>query len=109
MSIWNLVIRQANKEYPRQARIAAIAFEASIFMVIIPGLLVYLAALENPKVSISECSAFLVIGGLIAICGLSLALWTIWVQFHKAHSTPIPIMVPEHTRDKRSLLSLLSD
>ncbi len=92
MSILNWIIRHANKEYPRQARIAAIAFEGLIFVVTIPGLLIYLATLENPNVSISECSAFLVIGGLIALCGIALALWTVWVQFHKADGTPIPIM-----------------
>jgi protein-S-isoprenylcysteine O-methyltransferase Ste14 len=92
MSILNWVVRQAKKEYSPAARIAAIASEASIFLVIIPSLLVYLSRLENGNVSISEGAAFLVIGGLIAICGMSLALWTIWVQFHKAHGTPIPIM-----------------
>jgi len=76
MSIWNWIIRQAKKEYSRQARITAIAFEVSIFLIIIPSLLVYLSILENGKASISEYSAFLVIGGLIALCGISLALWT---------------------------------
>jgi len=92
MSIWNWVIRQAKKEYSPQARIAAIAFEVAIFLVIIPSLLVYHSRLENGRVSISERPAFLVIGGLIAMCGISLALWTMWVQFHKAHGTPVPIM-----------------
>jgi len=92
MSIWNWIIRQAKKEYSRRARLAAIAFEAFIFLVIIPSLLVYLSTLENGRTSKSGCSVFFVIGGFIAMCGISLAFWTIWVQFHKAHGTPIPIM-----------------
>jgi len=92
MSIWNWIIRQAKKEYSRQARLAAIAFEAFIFLIIIPSLLVYLSILENGRISKSECSVFLVIGGFIAMCGISLAFWTMWVQFHKARGTPIPIM-----------------
>jgi len=92
MSIWNAISRQAKKEYSAKTRIAAMAFEGSIFVVIIPSLLVYLSSLENGKVSISEYPVFLVIGGLIALCGISLEFWTVWVQFHKARGTPIPIM-----------------
>jgi protein-S-isoprenylcysteine O-methyltransferase Ste14 len=92
MSIWNRVIRQAKKEYSPRARIAAVVFEACIFLVIIPGLLVYLSTLENGKVSISGRPALVVIGGLIAMCGKSLAMWTVGVQFHSARGTPVPIM-----------------
>ena len=92
MNIWNGIIRQTKKEYSRQARITAMAFEGFIFVITIPGLLVYLSLSENGKVSVSEYPVFLVIGGFIALCGISLALWTGWVQFHKAHGTPVPIM-----------------
>jgi protein-S-isoprenylcysteine O-methyltransferase Ste14 len=92
MGILNWVIRKAKKEYSRKNRIVAIAFESLIFLIFIPSLLVYFSILENDRVLKSGCFVFLITGGFIAICGVSLALWSVWVQFHKARGTPIPIM-----------------
>ena len=92
MSVLNWIVGRAEKEHSCRARAIAIAFEGLIFIITIPGLLIYMSLSENGGVAISEHPVFLVVGVGIALCGISLTLWTVWAQFSRAGGTPIPIM-----------------
>jgi len=86
------IVKHAKKNYSSQAKFTTTALAGLLIVIMVPCLFVYLSSLENGKLSISKHPAFLVIVGIIALCGISLAFWTIWAQFHKAQGTPIPIM-----------------
>jgi len=92
MGLMDWVISRGKKDRSRKVRIAAIVFGGSIFVVAVPCLLVYLALCENGEISTSEHPVFAFTGGVVSICGISLSLWTVWVQFHKGKGTPVPIM-----------------
>ena len=92
MSIANWIAANAKKEYSAKTRIVATAFPGLIVVILIPTLLVYLSTLENSTLSENNGVALLVMGGFVAMGGISLGLWTVWVQFHEARGSPVPIM-----------------
>ena len=92
MNIKQHVIRQTEKEYSARARLVMMAFDGLIFLYGIPAFLFWLSTTGNDRWQFKSSPALsaccVVAGGL----GLCLALWTVWVQFHHARGTPVPIM-----------------
>ncbi|MGA3284664.1 MAG: isoprenylcysteine carboxylmethyltransferase family protein [Verrucomicrobiota bacterium] len=92
MKIWQHVIRQAQKEYSVGARLAAIGCEALVFGLAIPAFLFWLSTVGRDCWRFRTSPALSMFSLVVAALGLSLALWTGWVQFRHARGTPVPIM-----------------
>jgi protein-S-isoprenylcysteine O-methyltransferase Ste14 len=92
MNMWRHIIRQAQKEYSVGARLAAMAGESLIFVFGIPALLFWFAAVGGDRWRFKLSPVLLVLCLILAVLGMSLGLWTVWVQFRKARGTPVPIM-----------------
>jgi protein-S-isoprenylcysteine O-methyltransferase Ste14 len=92
MELWRDMITIAQREYSARARLAAIGCEALVFVVAIPALLYWLSTLGGDRWRFRSSHAFLVVCLILAVLGLSLALWTVWTQHRHARGTPVPIM-----------------
>lgn len=88
-------LRQAGREYTPRQRLLAMAVEGVVFLALLPYLLFRLgAAIDGwmgwPSLHYPPVNA--VVGGLVAIAGWLLAIWTIYVQFTVGRGTPVPLM-----------------
>ena len=92
MDLRRRIITQTQREYSARARLAAISGEAMVFVVAIPALLYWLSTLGGDRWRFRSSFAFSVFCLILAVLGLSLALWTVWAQHRHARGTPIPIM-----------------
>ena len=68
------------------------AGESLVFVFGIPASLFWLSAVGSDRWQFKSSPAVSVICLVAAALGLLLALWTVWVQFHHARGTPVPIM-----------------
>ena len=92
MNIWQHFSRLAQKEYPAGARLTAMACESLIFVFGIPASLFWLAATGSDRWRFESSPVLIVVYLVLAALGLSLGVWTVWVQFRYARGTPVPIM-----------------
>ena len=95
MNIWRHLLRQGQKEYSASARLAAIACESLVFVFGIPAFLVWSAGLGSDRWRFALPLPLLVICLALAVLGIFLALWTVWVQFRYARGTPVPVMATQ--------------
>jgi protein-S-isoprenylcysteine O-methyltransferase Ste14 len=92
MSMWRYFVRQGQKEYAPRARLAALACESLVFVVGIPAFLIWTAAASSERWRFKSSTPLALVCLVVAALGLSLALWTVWVQFRHARGTPVPVM-----------------
>jgi protein-S-isoprenylcysteine O-methyltransferase Ste14 len=92
VKIWPRLIRQARKEYSARARLAALACESAVFVFAIPGFLFWLSTVGEDSWRFELPAKLWICFLFLAALGLGLGLWTVWVQFHHARGTPVPIM-----------------
>lgn len=92
MDIWKVVDRQTAKEYSAKARLIVIGFAGLVFALSIPAGLFWIAFYYDNKIHYKALSAVSIIGILLAVMGLSLAIWTVYVQHKKARGTPAPFV-----------------
>jgi len=95
MKIWQRFTRQTRKEYPVKARLAAMACGGLVFVFAMPAAILWLAATGDDGWRFRLPLAVAVVALVLAAHGLSLALWTVWVQFRHARGTPIPLMATQ--------------
>ena len=92
------LLKQTNREYGPKARLALLAVAGVVFLVILPWALVRLGgrldrALGWPALRYPPANAIL--GGLMALAGWLLGLWTNHVQFTLGRGTPVPVMATQ--------------
>ena len=92
------ILKRAKHEYTPGQRLAALAAAAPFFLILLPLLIYRLGgwldrALGWPALLYPPVNALL--GGLMALAGLALAVWTIYVQFTLGRGTPIPVMATQ--------------
>jgi protein-S-isoprenylcysteine O-methyltransferase Ste14 len=92
MNIWQHFSRLAQKEHSAGARLVAMAFESLFFVFGIPAFLFWLAATGSDRWRFESSPVLIVVYLVLAALGLSLGVWTVWVQFRYARGTPVPIM-----------------
>jgi protein-S-isoprenylcysteine O-methyltransferase Ste14 len=92
MNIWRYFVRQGRKEYSARARLAAMACESLLFVFGIPAFLFWSAAVGSDRWRFQLATPLRVASCMVAALGLSLGLWTVWVQFRHARGTPVPVM-----------------
>ena len=92
MNIWRYLVRQGEREYSPSARLAAIACESLVFVLGIPAFLVWSAGGGSNRWRFPLALPLWVICLFLAVFGLLLALWTVWVQYRHARGTPLPVM-----------------
>ena len=95
MSFWRHLVRQGRKEHSASARLAAIACESLVLVLGIPAFLVWSAGLGSDRWRFHMPLPVFVICLVVAVLGLLLGLWTVWVQFRHARGTPIPVMATQ--------------
>jgi protein-S-isoprenylcysteine O-methyltransferase Ste14 len=92
MDIWKFVVRQAAKEYSTRARLLVIGFAAVVFVIVIPTGLFWISVRYGHLMCYEASSVISILGLFLAAMGLSLAIWTVYVQFKKARGTPAPFV-----------------
>ena len=92
MTISERFSRLAQQEYSPRARLTAMALESLVFLFGIPACLVGLASTGGERWRFESSLAVVAVCLVLAVLGLSLGLWTVWVQFRYARGTPVPIM-----------------
>jgi protein-S-isoprenylcysteine O-methyltransferase Ste14 len=92
MTIWQHFSTPAQKEYASGVRLTAMACESLIFVFGMPASLVWLAATGHDRWRFESSPVLFAVCLATAALGLSLAVWTVWVQFRYARGTPVPIM-----------------
>jgi protein-S-isoprenylcysteine O-methyltransferase Ste14 len=95
MNLWQHIAHLARKEYSTGARVAAMAGESLIFVFGIPASLFWLAATGSERWRFESPPMLSVLCLVLAALGLGFALWTCWMQFHRARGTPVPIMATQ--------------
>ncbi len=96
--MWKRFLKQTQREYGTQQRLALLAAAGVVFVVILPlalltlgrrldGVLGWPALLHPP--------ANAIVGGLIVLAGWLLGIWTIYVQFTLGRGTPVPVMATQ--------------
>jgi len=92
MSIWQHIVRQAAKGYSARSRLVVIAFAGMVFVLAIPAGLFWISFRYGEQMRYEASSAISIVSVLLAAMGLSLAIWTVCVQFKKARGTPAPFV-----------------
>lgn len=92
MSISERFSSLAQKEYSPRARLTAMAWESLVFVFGIPACLVALGATGSARWRFELSLPLMTVCLALAALGLSLGLWTVWVQFRYARGTPVPTM-----------------
>jgi protein-S-isoprenylcysteine O-methyltransferase Ste14 len=92
MNISERFPRLARKEYSPRARLTAMACESLIFVFGIPACLVGIASTGGERWRFELSPPLMAVSLALAALGLSLGLWTVWVQFRYARGTPVPGM-----------------
>jgi protein-S-isoprenylcysteine O-methyltransferase Ste14 len=92
------LLKQTSREYGPKPRLALLAVAGVIFIIILPLALLRLGgwldrALGWPALSYPPANAIL--GGLMALAGWLLGLWTNYVQFTLGRGTPVPVMATQ--------------
>jgi protein-S-isoprenylcysteine O-methyltransferase Ste14 len=92
----NLILRWSTKEHPLSTRIIAMVFAGLLFLFLIPYTLIILipkldAMLHLPSFFFGMIN-FLA-GGILILCGVFFAWWSIGMQLFEANGTPLP-MIP---------------
>ncbi len=91
-------LKQAEREYSPQKRIAGLALEGVFFLGILPGFLIYVPPrldllLGFPHLDLG--AANIIIGCILAVAGLLFAWWSIYIQFTIGRGTPVPLMATQ--------------
>jgi protein-S-isoprenylcysteine O-methyltransferase Ste14 len=87
--------RQAWKEYSVGRRLAVTMCAGVVFVVVIPAFLLWLSTLGGAAWRFSTSVVLGVVYVVAVVVGLSLALWTVWVQFRRARGTPVPFLATQ--------------
>jgi protein-S-isoprenylcysteine O-methyltransferase Ste14 len=87
--------RLARKEYSAPARLTAMGGESLIFLFGIPASLFWLSSFGGDRWRFKLSVALSGLCLLLAMLGLLLGLWTVWVQFRCARGTPVPLMATQ--------------
>lgn len=87
--------QQKRPEYSPGWRLLALAIEAVFFIGILPFTLLFLSGrldhwLGWPRILVAPYND--IVGGLCILVGMSLAIWTVYVQFTIGRGTPAPVM-----------------
>lgn len=91
----NIFLRWSKKESPLYLRIIGLFFAGLIFPILIPYTLIVPASSLN---TLFHLPAFyyglvnLAVGGVMIVCGLFFAFWSIGLQIIDAHGTPLPML-----------------
>ncbi len=92
------LLQQTRREYAPWQRLLLLAMLAPVFMVVIPAALIRSArrldrALHFPRLPGGR--PLQALGGVMAVAGWLLALWTVAVQFDRGRGTPVPVMATQ--------------
>lgn len=91
-------LKQAAREHSPGARIVALIFEGILFVIILPGALVYFSRLLDQyfKLPGFACRPVTsILGGASIAAGLLFAWWSIYAQFTAGRGTPVPVMATQ--------------
>jgi protein-S-isoprenylcysteine O-methyltransferase Ste14 len=92
------LLKQTSREYGPKARLALLAVAGVVFLVILPWALVRLGgrldrALDWPALRYPPVNA--IAGGLLALAGWRLGMWSNYRQFTLGRGTPVPVMATQ--------------
>ena len=85
----------AQKEHPLAVRIVAVLFAGVLIVYLIPRFIINQGRALDELLGLSDLyfgAINLLIGGLLALAGLSLGLWSVLDQFERGRGTPLPFM-----------------
>ena len=85
----------AQKEHPLAVRIVASLFAGGIIVYLIPRFIINQGRALDAWLGLPDLyfgAINLILGGLLALAGISLALWSINDQFERGRGTPLPLM-----------------
>jgi protein-S-isoprenylcysteine O-methyltransferase Ste14 len=94
----NRFIKWARKEYPLAIRLISTLFAGTLFVLLIPLMLVTFGPAVDRTLSLSmpELGRLpLIVGIGLMIVGVTFALWSIGDQLIRARGTPLPIMATQ--------------
>jgi protein-S-isoprenylcysteine O-methyltransferase Ste14 len=92
-------LRQAGQEYSPGKRIVLLIFAGVLFLVILPGGLVYSSQLLDHRLELPTLALGMInilAGGSLVAVGLLLGWWSNYVQFTTGRGTPVPLMATRH-------------
>ncbi len=92
------LLKQTQREYSSNQRLAALAVEGVFFLGIAPFVLITLGSSLDQWVRWTPIlfePINLVLGGLLGVAGWLFAIWSIYVQFTLGRGTPVPIMATQ--------------
>lgn len=92
------ILQQASREYTPRQRLLMLVALAPVFLVLIPSALIHLSkqldqALRLPRLPGGR--PVQASGGLMAVAGWLMAIWSIAVQFQLGRGTPVPLMATQ--------------
>lgn len=92
------LLQQAKHEYSEKQRLTALLFLAPIFLFLLPYALVTLGSKLDRWLNLSPVPgepANLVLGGLLALSGWLLGIWSVHAQITIGRGTPVPLMATQ--------------
>jgi len=94
----NRFLEQAKREYSPNQRIRALSGEAIIFIIILPGALIFLGRFLDKLLqwqALLYQPANLIVGVLCILSGWLLGMWSNYIQFTIGRGTPVPLMATQ--------------
>ncbi len=91
----NLFLRWSKKEHSLAARLFAMVFAGLLFLFLIPYTLIILIPRLNVLLHLPSFFFGMVnflAGGILILCGVFFAWWSIGMQLFEAKGTPLPLM-----------------
>jgi len=85
----------ASREYSLRSRLITLVFAGIIIVLLIPFLLVKSSAAIDAWINLPHFYAGIanrIAGIILAVCGISLSQWTIYIQMAVGRGTPVPTM-----------------
>lgn len=92
------LLQQSKREYRPDQRLAALAGEGVLFLVVLPFALIALGSSLDQLLNSSPIvygPINVVLGGLLIVAGWALGLWSNYVQFTLGRGTPVPLMATQ--------------
>jgi protein-S-isoprenylcysteine O-methyltransferase Ste14 len=95
--MWDRFLRQAAREHGPSARLALMAPAGVLFLVLLPSVLLILGRRLDGRLrrGARVPAGVRVSGGLLAVGGWLLGLWSNYIQFTQGRGTPVPVMATQ--------------
>lgn len=92
------LVKQAKREYGPRPRSALLLAAGVLFLIMLPITLLYLGRLLDRSLNwptLAYPPLTVIVGGLMALGGWLLGVWTVYLQFTLGRGTPVPVMATQ--------------